>query len=164
MNELLNLVNDVLETDRYLTNEEYSTLINSLSNVSTKERSKILDVLLIEIVFSPEKLNLEGFKILSSYIGKKKYAHYLSDLMTLSYDKYGKEPIFKDANLYIEISKLFQSINRHEYMALMALLNNGFGDKNEIKKYLSSVDSKVFNYSTTWKLLYLKSKQYLKES
>ena len=123
---------------------------------------QLAHILLIEVICSPDKLTLKDFYEFQNILGFCRVQDYIGDAMEMAYENYGKKPIFKNNELANEIAQMYKKIKRCEYLTVMAMLNNGFGDKENLKSYFNTLNTKIFNYSYKWKALYIKAMEYIK--
>lgn len=162
MKELVNLAKELNESDKCMTDEDYRMIADNISNFSEEDQKEIAHILLIEVVSCPNKLTLNDFKNFKKILGENKLASYICDAMEFfGFENYGKKPIFQDSELVNAIYNMYSGIKRCEYLTIMAMLNNGFGDKSTLKSYIETVNYKVFNYSNKWKALYRKAVDYI---
>lgn len=143
-----------------ITQEDYIRFKEKLDVLEDDEKIKLAEILLIKVCESPSFITTQDLEVFKKLLPLSKLTDNLVDSIFWCEYSYGSAPIFKDNSVAKKVADILNLVNRNEYIVICALLNNGFGDKEYLKKYLNSLNPKIFDYSPKWKSMYIKAINY----
>lgn len=147
--------------DGFMSKEEYTYFMKSIRDLPKMEKKEMAEILLSEAIFMPNVISKKDVKVFRELVDNSILVMNFINLFDLFCETETKKPIFSDNDTAKAVAEIFISEKRCEYHVIIALLNNGHGNKEELAKYIDSVDPKVFNYSPKWKQLYQEAIEFI---
>ena len=145
----------------FMTVREFKSCILIFDSITENQKKEASSIILKKIIYLHDILNIESFFILYKYVPFDYFIKNIKKILLYSAMVFENEPIFSDITLTKVVAYYLKQKPNNQYFILLVLYNNGFGDKNEIKKYINSIDILKMCKMGKFSNLYNKVKEYI---